>query len=108
MDKELNIVAVSACTMGVAHTFIAKEKLIGAAKKLGYAIKVETQGSIGIENEITKDDLDKADVVIIAADININKEERFKGKPIVRIPVTVAIKQAEQLLKKINEKIKNL
>ena len=102
----MNIVAVSACTMGVAHTFIAKDKLVEAATKLGHTIKCETQGSVGIECRLTEEDIKKADIVILAADININEQERFKGKPIVRVPVTVAIKQPEQLIKKIESKLK--
>lgn len=97
----MNIAAVSACTMGVAHTFIAKDKLVEAAIRLGHTIKCETQGSVGIECELLPEDIKKADIIIIAADININGQERFKGKPIVRVPVTVAIKQPEQLIKKI-------
>jgi PTS system fructose-specific IIB component len=102
----MKIVAISACTMGVAHTFIAKDKLIEAAEKLGHQIKVETQGSIGAENIITEEDVKDADIVLIAADINIKGEERFKGKPIVRVSVSVAIRQPEQLLGKIEEKLK--
>jgi fructose PTS system EIIB component len=102
----MKIVAVSACTMGVAHTFIAQDKLVEAAEKMGHQIKVETQGSIGAENVITEDDVIQADVVIIAADINIKDENRFKGKPIVRVGVTVAIRQPEALLQQIEEKLK--
>lgn len=102
----MNIVAVCACTMGVAHTFIAKDKLVEAAERIGHVIKCETQGSVGIECRITEEDVKKADVVIIAADININEEERFKGKPTVRVPVTVAIKQPEQLIRNIEVKLK--
>lgn len=102
----MKIVAISACTMGVAHTFIAKDKLIEASARLGHQIKVETQGSVGAENILTEEDVKSADIVIIAADININGEERFKGKPIVRVSVTVAIKQPEQLITKIEEQLK--
>jgi PTS system fructose-specific IIB component len=102
----MKIVAISACTMGVAHTFIAKDKLIEAATTLGHQIKVETQGSVGAENILTEEDIKAADIVIIAADININGEERFKSKPIVRVPVKVAIKQPEQLITKIEEQLK--
>lgn len=101
----MKIVAVSACTMGVAHTFIGKDKLVAAAERLGHKIKVETQGSVGAENVLTEADVSAADVVIIAADININGVERFKHKPVVKVPLTVAIKQPEQLLKKIEAKL---
>ena len=102
----MNIVAVCACTMGVAHTFIAKDKLVEAAQKLNHHIKCETQGSVGIECRIEEADVAKADVVIIAADINISEQDRFKGKPIVRVPVSVAIKQPEQLINKIEAQLK--
>lgn len=102
----MKIVAVCACTMGVAHTYIAQDKLVAAAEAEGHEIKCETQGSVGIENRIEKEDVENADVVIIASDININEAERFAGKPIVKVPVTVAIKQPKQLLKKIEDKLK--
>lgn len=102
----MNVVAVCACTMGVAHTFIAKDKLVAAAEKLGHTIKCETQGSVGIETRIEPEDVKAADVVIIAADININEQERFTGKPVVKVPITVAIKQPEQLLTKIESQLK--
>lgn len=102
----MKIVAISACTMGVAHTFIAKDKLEQTAQRLGHQIKVETQGNIGAENVLSEEDVKNADVVIIAADINVGGQERFVNKPIVRVPVTVAIKQPEQLFRKIEEKLK--
>lgn len=102
------ICAVCACTMGVAHTFIAKDKLVEAAIRLGHEIKCETQGSVGIECRITDEDLKKCDVVIIASDININEADRFKGHPTVKVPVTVAIKQPEQLINKIEAQLKKI
>lgn len=101
----MNIVAVTACTTGIAHTYIAKEKLINAAKKLGHTIKVETQGTIGAEDVLTPEDVKKADVVIIAADIEITGKERFKGKKVVEIPVQIVVKTPESLMKKIQEKL---
>ena len=101
----MNICAVCACTMGVAHTFIAKDKLVETATRLGHHIKCETQGSVGIECKITEEDLKDCDVVIIASDINISESERFKGHPTVKVPVTVAIKQPEQLLNKIEAQL---
>ena len=78
----MKILAITACTAGIAHTYIAKEKLENAAKELGDSIKVETQGSIGVENELTPEEVRDADVILISADIRVNKE-RFKGKPVV-------------------------
>ncbi|ELG8959423.1 PTS fructose transporter subunit IIB, partial [Escherichia coli] len=62
----MNIVCVAACTAGITHTYIAREKLIKGAKALGHTIKVETQGTIGTENELQAADISAADVVILA------------------------------------------
>ncbi|MEI7238144.1 PTS fructose transporter subunit IIB [Pectobacterium colocasium] len=97
----MNIVCVAACTAGIAHTYIAREKLIKGANALHYAIKVETQGTIGTENELTPDEIAAADVVILAIDIKITGEERFKGKPIVRVKTEVVIKSPIKFLEKV-------
>jgi PTS system fructose-specific IIB component len=101
----MKVVGVTACTIGIAHTYIAKDKLVNAAKKLNIECKIETQGNIGVQNELTEEDIKNADVVIIASDINISRRERFKGKRIVQVPVSTAIKSPEGLLKKIQQKI---
>ena len=62
----MKIVSVCACTSGIAHTYIAKEKLIRAAESMGHTIKVETQGTIGTEDELTAEEIKEADVVILA------------------------------------------
>ncbi|MBP2098446.1 PTS fructose transporter subunit IIB [Enterococcus rivorum] len=98
----MRLVAVVACTSGIAHTYIAKEKLISASEKRGHTIKVETQGTIGVENELTSDDIKKADVVIMATDIQTTGNERFDGKKIIKVPTNVAVKAAGQLIKKID------
>ncbi|ULT56749.1 PTS fructose transporter subunit IIB [Neobacillus drentensis] len=97
----MNIVGISACTSGIAHTYIAKEKLIKTGQEFGHHVRIETQGTIGIENELTKKEIDDADLVIIAADIKVSGKERFKGKRILEIPTTIAIKAPKQLYKKI-------
>lgn len=99
----MKIVVVTACPTGVAHTFMAKSALEKAAKKLGHSIKVETQGAMGIENEITPKDLEDADAVILAIDTNIDKMERFKGKKIIRVGVSTAMKNPEELINKALE-----
>ena len=86
----MKILAITACTAGIAHTYIAKEKLENAAKELGDSIKVETQGSIGVENELTPEEVRDADVILISADIRVNKE-RFKGKPVVESPISTVM-----------------
>ncbi|MBQ6335282.1 MAG: PTS fructose transporter subunit IIB [Erysipelotrichaceae bacterium] len=101
----MNIVAVTACTAGIAHTYIVAEKLVTAAEELGHNIKVETQGSAGIENELTAEDIANADVVIYAHDIAIRSANRFAGKKIVDIPITTAMKQPKSLITTIEKKL---
>ena len=83
----MHIVAVTACPTGIAHTYMAAEKLEKTAKELGHTIKVETQGAMGIENELTPADIAQADGVILATDIAIEKASRFAGTRKVEIPV---------------------
>lgn len=95
------IIAVTACPSGVAHTYMAAESLAAAAKAKGWEVKVETQGSIGIENELTAEDIATADMIVLTNDIGIKFEERFKGKPIVRIGVSDAVRRAPLVMDKI-------
>lgn len=88
----MKFVAVTACPTGVAHTYMAAEQLAKTAKKLGYEIKVETQGAMGIENELTPEDIAGADAAILAVDIMIEKEERFDSIPKIKTSVQEAIK----------------
>lgn len=94
------IVAVTACPTGIAHTYMAQEALENAAKKLGVDIKVETNGSDGTKNELTSEDIKKADGVIIAADKNVYTD-RFHGKPLIKCSVTKGIKNANELINDI-------
>jgi len=104
----MKFLAVTACPSGVAHTYMAAEAIKKAAEKQGIEIKVETQGSIGIENQITAEDLKGADAVILTKDMPIIHEERFAKIPIVRIGVGDAIKKSDALIasivRKLNEK----
>ena len=97
----MKIVAVTACPTGIAHTYMAAEQLERMAKKYGYQIKVETQGAMGIENEISEQEIHEAQIVIFAADIAIRKKERFAGLTIIEVSVQEAIKNAETLFKNI-------
>ena len=74
----MNIVGITSCTCGIAHTYMAREKLLETGEKFGWSVKIETQGS---------------------------GTERFKGKPMVKVPVATAIKSPEHLLRKIEEKL---
>lgn len=94
----MRIVAVTACPTGIAHTYMAAERLEKAAKKLGHAIKVETQGAMGIENALTEADVREADVVLLAAGITVRDRERFEGRRIVEASVQDAIRNPEGIL----------
>ncbi len=96
----MKIVAVTACPTGIAHTYMAAEHLEKAAKSLGHHIKLETQGAMGIENELTKADVKDADVVIFAVDIDVEKKERFEGKKLIKVGVQEAIKNAAGVIAK--------
>lgn len=95
----MKILAVTSCPTGIAHTYMAAEALQMAAKELGYEIKVETQGSVGAENVITEKDIKEANAVIIAADTNVDKA-RFKGMPLIEVPVKDAIKDSKGLIER--------
>lgn len=101
----MNIVAVCACPTGVAHTYMAKKALEKAAQKRGHKIKVEAQGALGIENEITIEDVAAADIVILAVEVGIAKRDRFDKKPKVNIPVQMAVKSPDKVIEKIEEKL---
>ena len=93
------LVAITACPTGVAHTFMAAEALQQTAKRLGYDLQVETQGSVGARNPLSAQAIAEADVVLLAADIEV-PTERFAGKRIYRCGTGVALKQSEATLNK--------
>ncbi|MGU9830611.1 PTS fructose-like transporter subunit IIB [Pseudomonas sp. LF242] len=93
------IVAVTACPTGVAHTFMAAEALQQTAKRLGYDLQVETQGSVGARTPLSPEAIASADVVLLAADIEV-ATERFAGKKIYRCGTGIALKQSEATLNK--------
>lgn len=102
----MNIVGITACTAGIAHTYIAKEKIVSAAQELGHSVKIETQGTIGVEDELTPEEIKNADVVLIAADIKVGGMDRFKGKNVVNVPISYVMKSPKTLINKIEEKVK--
>ncbi len=101
----MKIVGITACTAGIAHTYLVKEKLVRAAQELGHEIHIETQGSIGTEDVLTPEQIQQADVVIISADIGVSGRERFTGKKVVEVPMKVALNSPKALLNKIQEKL---
>lgn len=86
------IVAVTACPTGVAHTFMAAEAIDAEAKKRGWWVKVETRGSVGAGNAITPEEVAAADLVIVAADIDVDLA-KFAGKPMYRTSTSLALKK---------------
>jgi fructose-specific phosphotransferase system IIB component len=97
----MNIIAVTACPTGIAHTYMAAEALEKTARKLGHQIKVETQGAMGIENELSPAEIKAADAVIFAVDIEVEQRERFDGKKIVQVPVQQALKDPAGIIAKL-------
>ncbi|MDU5510884.1 PTS fructose transporter subunit IIBC [Enterococcus gilvus] len=91
------LIAATGCPTGIAHTYMAQEALEQAAKKKGVTIKVETHGQIGVENELTPEEIKQAEAVIIAADKDVHPE-RFAGKRIIDVSVSTGIKDAERLI----------
>lgn len=104
-SKVAKIVAITACPTGVAHTFMAAEALEETGAKLGHQIKVETRGSVGAKNQLTEQDIAEADLVIIAADIEVPLE-RFAGKPLYKTSTGLALKKTEQEFAKAFEQAK--
>lgn len=96
----LKLLAVTACPTGIAHTYMAAEKLTQAAQALGHEIKVETQGSIGAENVLSDNDVREADAVIIAADKDVDRS-RFAGKRVLSVGVAEGIRHPEQLIERV-------
>lgn len=94
----MKVLGITACPTGIAHTYMAQESLENELKKRGFDYKVETQGGLGIENELTKEEIDDADVIIFAVSIVIEGEERFEGKKVLRADVDRAIKDVKNLV----------
>ncbi|MCK1248278.1 fructose PTS transporter subunit IIB [Streptococcus uberis] len=102
----MKIVAVAACTSGIAHTYIAKEKLIRAAESLGHTIHVETQGTIGVEDPLSTEEIQAADVAILAVDIQTTGNERFRDLPTIKVPTSIVVKAPKKLIEKIESDLK--
>lgn len=91
------VVAVTACTTGIAHTYMAEKALDEAAKKLNIDISIEKQGAAGVEDELTSKEIEEADVVVLAIEKGIN-EARFAGKDVLKVSPGKAIKEGENVL----------
>ncbi|MDG3075130.1 PTS fructose transporter subunit IIABC [Bacillus halotolerans] len=95
----MKLLAITSCPNGIAHTYMAAENLQKAADRLGVQMKVETQGGIGVENELTGEEIREADAIIIAADRSVNKD-RFVGKKLLSVGVQDGIRKPEELIQK--------
>ncbi len=93
----MKVLAVTACPTGIAHTYMAAEALSEAAQKRGYDVKVETRGSVGVENELSSEDIKSADFIVLACDTAV-PTDRFVGKKVLSVSVSEAIKDADGLL----------
>ena len=91
------VIGITSCPTGVAHTYMAQEALEKGAQVLGHEVKIETQGSVGADNVLTAEDIARADVVIIAADTNVDPA-RFVGKRLYRTGTKAAINDAVQVI----------
>lgn len=96
-DNPQQILAVTACPTGIAHTYMAAEKLTETAKDIGANIKVETNGSSGVKNRLTNAEIAEADTIIVAADTQVEMA-RFVGKHVIQVPVGKAIHETTGLL----------
>lgn len=95
--KRPKVVAVTACPTGIAHTYMAADALKAQAAEMNVDIKVETNGSSGVKNELTKRDIEEAVAVIVAADKQVEME-RFNGKHVIQVPVARAIRKPKELI----------
>ena len=94
------VLAVTACPTGIAHTYMAAEALEKAAAQMNLSIKVETNGSAGVKNRLTAQEIEQADGIIVAADKNV-ETARFAGKKVLFVPVSDGIHKPQQLLEQI-------
>lgn len=104
----MKIVGVSACPTGIAHTYMAQEAIEKEGRKRGYDIKIETQGSMGVENELDQAEIDAADIVVFAVSIDIEDEERFDEKVAADKVITIDPGEAIRSTKELFDKIEAL
>lgn len=99
----MKLVAVTSCPTGIAHSQMAAENLQQTAEKLGHEIRVEVQGAMGAEDELTAAEIEEADAAIIAADTSVNRD-RFENTPLVKGTVKDAVNDAESLVNQAVER----
>lgn len=98
-ENGYEILGITACPTGIAHTYMAAEALENAGKEMGHLVKIETQGQSGVKNKLTKEEIKNAKAIIIAADIDIDLS-RFKGKKILKAKVADGIHKPKELIEK--------
>ncbi|MCU8515819.1 PTS fructose transporter subunit IIB [Vibrio vulnificus] len=94
----MEIVGVTACVSGVAHTYMAAEALEKLGRKLGHKVTVETQGALGSENLLTQELIDSSDVAVIISDINIEGAERFENSRVVRCSIAHFLRSTDEVM----------
>ncbi|MDO5145721.1 MAG: fructose-specific PTS transporter subunit EIIC [Eubacteriales bacterium] len=102
-DAKYRVLAVTACPTGIAHTYMAAEALEEAGKEMGISVKVETNGSSGAKNVLTREEIAACDGIIVAADKNVEMA-RFDGKPVIKVKVSDGIHKSGQLIEKVINK----
>lgn len=100
LEPKYRILAVTACPTGIAHTYMAAENLEKTAKELGYTIKVETNGAVGVKNRLTDEEIQTCDGIIVAADKQVEMA-RFDGKPVLITSVSSGIHDGERLIRQV-------
>ena len=99
----MKIIGVTKCPTGIAHTYMAAARIEKECERLGYEVKVETQGSQGTENKLTKREIAKADYVIIAADVVIEEPERFYGKRVLKTRIKPLLKNTQGVFERLEQ-----
>jgi len=99
----MKIIGVTKCPTGIAHTYMAAAHIEKECERLGYEVKVETQGSQGTENKLTKREIAKADYVIIAADVVIEEPERFYGKWVLKTRIKPLLKNTQGVFERLEQ-----
>ena len=103
MESSLRIVAITNCPAGIAHTYMVAEALEQKARSLGHTIKVETQGSSGVENRLSSEEIAAADYVILATGRGLSGDDRarFAGKKVYEIAISQALKNIDQIFSEL-------
>lgn len=99
----MKVVGVTACPTGIAHTYMAQENILNECIKRGFECKIETQGSLGIENALTEEDIRDADLVILGISIAIEGEERFDDKIVYKTDVSPCVARPQEVVDKALE-----